>query len=117
MLTFSITALWQCGALRRALSVVIVAAFVLVSFAHAIHHCGEAVAAPAAAASVDFEGAAGDGADKATPATECCGCFTVAMAAVGTTVNLAFVQESREVRPAHAPRPHIPPADIRPPIG
>lgn len=110
-----VTALLRPGALRRAVSLLCAAAFLVVTFAHAMHHCG-ALAVPAAQTVLaSFDGGS-DGPDKA-PAVEHCGiCSVVGIRADGVTLPAAPPMARLTVRISHDPRPYIPPADIRPPI-
>lgn len=105
------TTLLRSGALRRAVSLLCAVAFLVVTFAHAMHHCG-ALAAPAAQTVL----ASFDGPDKAPAVEHCSICSIVGMTADDVALPAAPPMARLAVRISHDPRPYIPPADIRPPI-
>ena len=110
-----LTALLQPASARRAVSLLCALALLVFSFVHATHFCGNTTAALTQIEIAALDGSS-DGPDKAPAADHCCGCVTAAMALAETMLPLVEPAARLAAVTWQAPRPYVPPADIRPPI-
>jgi len=114
--------------LCRAVSLLCALAFLVFTLAHAAHACGITGSASHTASHVHSmggdDGPSDDGlghdksddTSKAPVTGHCCACATAMIPSVGPALVAPEPLAQRIAVLRQAPRPHIPPADIRPPI-
>ena len=103
--------------LRRAVAVVCAVAFLIISFAHSVHHFGGPVSAVIMQADVGSSDASSDASKKAPITIEHChGCSMIAMTALAPSVVPTSIAVDLPVRGFDEKRPHTPVAVTRPPI-
>ena len=110
-----LTAFSQQASVRRAVSMLCAVALLVFSFVHATHFCCNTAGATVQIEIAALDGSS-DGPDNAPAADHCCGCVTAAMILAETVLPLAEPPARLAAVIWQAPRPYIPPADIRPPI-